>query len=136
MSILRPIIGRLDKCEFDASHKCTRRGYQREGPFADPKSFMTCPAGRTVVVGYMFWRPACKERHSFRTAKYELDPVERPMWSFDGNMESPTFAPSLRYLTGTRCHLFVKAGTIEYCTDCPHEFAGKTVPMVPIPDGE
>lgn len=45
-------------------------------------------------------------------------------------MEKPTFLPSLRYLSGTRCHLYVTNGEIYYCNDCPHEFRGKTVPMV------
>ena len=29
-----------------------------------------------------------------------------------------------------RCHLFVKNGQIEYCSDSTHSLAGKTVPMV------
>ena len=28
-----------------------------------------------------------------------------------------------------QCHLFVRAGMIEFLADCTHEFAGKTVPM-------
>jgi len=58
-------------------------------------------------------------------------------WSFDGNFESPTFSPSLlntwQFVGGKpekRCHLFVKNGQIEYCSDSTHSLAGKTVPMV------
>lgn len=32
-----------------------------------------------------------------------------------------------------RCHLFIRAGQIEFLGDCTHEFAGKTVPMEPLP---
>lgn len=28
------------------------------------------------------------------------------------------------------CHLFITDGTIQYCPDCTHALAGKTVPMV------
>jgi len=58
-----------------------------------------------------------------------------PRWSFNGDVEKPTFSPSLLVYdrsSGERktgCHLFVRDGMIEYCGDCPHEFAGKTIPM-------
>ena len=35
--------------------------------------------------GYIFFCPACKEGHFFDSR-----------WTFDGNMEAPTFTPSLR----------------------------------------
>jgi hypothetical protein len=80
---------------------------------------------------YLFWCPGCKCTH----------PFEVPRWTFDGNVEKPTFSPSLRVFYThpqtkqqvTTCHLFVKAGMIEYCGDSPHALAGKTVPMEPIP---
>jgi len=63
-----------------------------------------------------------------------------PSWAFDGNAEAPTFNPSIReYITkedGTQktlCHHFVKEGNIQYCSDSPHELAGKTVPLEDIP---
>ena len=37
-----------------------------------------------------FYCPGCEELHHFRIRG--ADP-----WEFDGNMEAPTFAPSLRY---------------------------------------
>ena len=72
----------------------------------------------------LFYCPACKCVHPF-----DLD-----RWTFNGDVERPTFSPSLRVLnptdTTTTCHLFVRDGRIEYCGDCPHEMAGKTVDMV------
>src|SRR5260370_9596629 len=53
-----------------------------------------------------------------------------PLWSFDGNFESPSFGPSLRMIGGNGCHLFVQQGQILYCPDSQHAMAGKTVPMV------
>jgi hypothetical protein len=83
---------------------------------------------------YVFWCPACDEHHS-----YQLGPGNRG-WQFDGNAESPTFTPSLLLKRsradyegcGPRCHLFVTAGKIAYCSDCEHEYAGRTVDMVPV----
>ena len=78
---------------------------------------------------FLFWCPACKAAHT-----YDTGGQHRPNWTFDGNLESPTFTPSLRYLTGTKCHLFVTNGVIQYCGDCPHDMAGKSTPMVDIPE--
>lgn len=92
---------------------------------------------------FWFWCPGCVTHHSFRTKAYKGEtravgagPV--PIWTFDGNMESPTFSPSLLYTgivspkTGKelgRCHLFLRAGVIEFLGDCSHELAGKRVPL-------
>jgi hypothetical protein len=80
-------------------------------------------------VHYEFHCPGCKGRHSFRVQGPE------PRWHFDGNRDKPTFVPSLAVSHGDqpghrRCHLFVRAGQIQYLSDCTHELAGQTVPMV------
>jgi hypothetical protein len=75
--------------------------------------------------------PACKEAHAFD---------ER--WDFNGNYEKPTFSPSFLtwvdanpqatrepFISGRRCHSFVRDGMIEYQSDCTHEFGGQTVPI-------
>ena len=71
---------------------------------------------------WKFYCPACKQNH-----------VYDKRWKFNGNVEKPTFTPSLRVMIGdtkeTLCHLFVTDGKIIYCNDCPHEFAGKTIEM-------
>jgi hypothetical protein len=70
--------------------------------------------------------------------------VERPnsvtgaRWSFDGNLEAPTFSPSILVNPGLpsgakgRCHSFIRAGRIEFLGDCGHPLAGQTVPMVDV----
>lgn len=70
---------------------------------------------------YTFHCKGCGHSHMFNE-----------QWTFNGNMESPTFSPSLlNYLpNGTeRCHLFVREGKIEYLSDCSHHLAGQTVEM-------
>lgn len=94
------------------------------------------------ITGYAFWCPGCKEHHSYRTQVLSQavadehphllnrDGTFPPTWEFDSNLEFPTFSPSLLYATKQpRCHLFVQAGKIIYCSDCDHELAGQTVEM-------
>jgi hypothetical protein len=84
---------------------------------------------------YWFWCPGCDTNHRFVT---KLPTGETgPVWSFDGNLEKPTFSPSLDCNRGHadpargvhRCHLFLKAGMVQYLGDCTHEYAGKTIPV-------
>lgn len=74
--------------------------------------------------GYVFWCPGCEENHLFSTDR----------WQFDGNMESPTFNPSLLYPTKKpRCHLFLHAGKLQFLNDCEHKLAGQTVDLPDYP---
>lgn len=72
---------------------------------------------------YIFFCPACQCVH----------PYTVPRWSFNGDMERPTFNPSLRVGKRegsgmeTACHLFLENGLIRYCGDCPHGMAGKSI---------
>jgi hypothetical protein len=100
--------------------------------------------------GYLFYCPACEGIHAYRVGG---DPA-RPQWSFNGNVEKPTFTPSLLCFTTygendgpdgkpqqlpngrrrTLCHLFVTDGKIIYCGDNPHKLNGQTVPLPELPD--
>src|SRR5260370_35313177 len=73
--------------------------------------------------GYRFYCPACRELHPL----YVAGPP--PLWSFDGNFESPSFGPSLRMIGGNGFHLFLQQGQILYRPDSHPARAGKTVPM-------
>jgi hypothetical protein len=76
------------------------------------------------IGGYIFYCPGCKEDHLFT--------IDR--WTFNGDLERPTFTPSLLYPSkAIRCHLYVTDGKIQYLTDCGHELAGQTVD---VPDWE
>ena len=91
-------------------------------------------ADSTIVT---FWCPGCEENHQIDTAK----------WEFDGDYDRPTFSPSYltwldpnpnvlpendpdgKYRNGFRCHSFIKAGMIEFLSDCTHHLAGQTVAL-------
>lgn len=84
-----------------------------------------------------FWCAGCQCGHYFRTAP---SPSTSPfagnsaIWTWDGDEQRPTVNPSIlvRYdgADGAkRCHLYVRAGHIEYLADCTHALAGKTIPM-------
>ena len=98
-----------------------------------------------VCSEYAFECPACGHLHSFRVVK-PGQTWSGPSWTFDGNLEKPTFTPSLRVydpaslvngvFTKTACHLNVTAGQIVFHGDCPHALAGKTVPMMDLVQSE
>jgi hypothetical protein len=79
-----------------------------------------------------FWCPGCQWVHMIPVEK--PNPVNGACWSFDGNVDAPTFAPSL-HLVG-QCHSFVRAGRIEFLSDCAHELAGQTVDIPDMPAEE
>jgi hypothetical protein len=84
----------------------------------------------------LFWCPGCDEPHQIDTEK----------WEFNGDYVKPTFSPSYLiwldpnpnaspefrnglYVTGFRCHSYIKGGKIEYLGDCTHKLAGQTVAL-------
>lgn len=93
---------------------------------------------------WSFWCPGCKCGHAFvvkwdpgLAEKMREDKLGTPTWTFNGDQAKPTFGPSLLYREEYEgkvqrvCHLYVKAGQIEFLGDCTHELRGKTVPMEP-----
>jgi hypothetical protein len=85
----------------------------------------------TKIAGicYTHWCPGCKQMH--------LINIEKPnrlgaIWSFDGNLESPTFNPSVNHVGS--CHYFIRSGQIAYCSDSKHEFSGQTIPLPDFPE--
>jgi hypothetical protein len=101
---------------------------------------------RRATNGYCHWCPGCKEMHLIGDS-----------WTFDGNLEVPTFSPSVK-ITGRQiiknergewtgewvrdgagnpidfvCHYFLTAGQFQFCGDSSHELAGQTVPLPALP---
>lgn len=100
-----------------------------------------------------FWCPGCDEAHAIQHGENG--------WTWDGNVETPTFSPSIlirggHYVDGKHpcwcdynrehpddqvkfgcgvCHSFVKDGQIQFLGDCTHSLAGQTVPIPPWPHG-
>ncbi len=111
-------------------------------------------AKRTGVLGdhLRWWCPGCRSEHVV-----PIKPFDPTGWDFDGDLGAPTLHPSVLVLAhqtlntaGTaflaaggsgadltdehrtstpRCHTFIRAGRIEFLSDCTHELAGQTVPM-------
>lgn len=92
-----------------------------------------------------FWCGGCQTHHA----------VTVPRWSWNGDLEKPTFRPSV-LVRGTvplsdaeaaavmagepfqpqdfTCHSYVTDGRIEYLSDSTHRLAGTTVDLPPISD--
>ncbi len=76
------------------------------------------------------WCPGCEEMHVL--------PWKRGGWTFDGNVDAPTFTPSFRHsykaeLSEQVCHYILTTGVLNFCGDCTHDLAGKSVPLPDLP---
>ena len=108
--------------------------------------------------GYQFWCPGCNEHHMVSIRLWRDG--GNPVWEFKGDLERPTFEPSVLHRTGhfaddrgdkhpcwctyeqrlgkpspykcQRCHSYVEAGKIRFLADCSHKLAGQIVDMVPV----
>lgn len=83
--------------------------------------------------GWMHWCPGCKDIHAIA--------VEKPFdngakWTFNGNMDQPTFSPSIAVGKPVYCHYFIQDGMIRYCSDSTHALSGQHVPLPSIPAEE
>lgn len=80
---------------------------------------------------FMFWCPACQCGHGVWTT--QPNGHTGAVWEFNGNFESPTISPSLLIHHGKDgkeiCHVVVSLGILNYCSDCTHSMAGKSIPM-------
>lgn len=110
---------------------------------------------RRTETGFTYWCQGCEEMHSVRTDGGGA-------WDFDGNLEAPTFSPSVLVTTGHfiaghtagsrcwctynaehpdkpapfechRCHTFIRGGLVEFLSDCTHALAGQTLPLPNLP---
>lgn len=101
----------------------------------------------------MFWCPGCKCGHAVWVSS--PNELTHATWTFNGNMERPTFQPSLKIthpiwtppVTPENqeewrrapwqqtqvehiCHSVVTDGKIHYCGDCTHELKNQVIDMV------
>lgn len=79
----------------------------------------------------MIFCPACQCGHGF----------DEKRWTFNGDVDRPTFHPSMLIRgvksglnepldpTPTVCHSFVTDGKIQFLNDCTHALAGQTVDL-------
>lgn len=78
---------------------------------------------------YFHWCPGCLSMHPLPDS-----------WTFDGNLEEPSFAPSFLHTIGHNdrpteiCHYVLTKGILNFCSDCHHELANQSVPLPDIPE--
>jgi hypothetical protein len=105
---------------------------------------------RSVAGVYSYWCQGCEEMHAVTAG-----------WQFDGNVDAPTFSPSVLVTSGhychgwkgpscwctynaeragdpapfkcSRCHTFIKGGMVQFLSDCTHALAGQTLPLPDLP---
>ena len=91
--------------------------------------------GKEIIVGikvrdtngnqaYCFFCPGCKCGHVFTCGK--------DLWQFNGNLEKPTFTPSLfcnKNDPKTWCHSNVIDGFILFSAECFHELKNQKVEL-------
>ena len=104
---------------------------------------ITSTAHPNKIVGYRFFCPGCKDLHHYwivsGVAGYLAGGSTHPVWDFDGNLEFPTFSPSLRRTGGPAddpdiCHLTLTSGLFHFHDDSTHELSGKQdIPMEEYP---
>jgi hypothetical protein len=89
----------------------------------------------------VFECPGCKVKHGIQHG-----PGSGPRWGWNGNVEKPTFTPSILVTWSEPsdkpgefddtskdlkkvCHSFVTDGRIQFLGDCTHALAGQTVDL-------
>lgn len=91
-----------------------------------------------VARGLWLWCPGCDLAHRPRAALPDGTHGDGPIWEWNGATDATfTISPSLLVTTnkhGFRCHSFIRDGHWQFLSDCTHQLAGQTVPMVPVPD--
>lgn len=88
--------------------------------------------------GFGHWCPGCLCAHIFWVGS-KLHPV----WTFNGDVEKPTFSPSMRSFVPadaedgtpeqTLCHYFLTAGIINFLADSSCHALRGNVPLPPFP---
>ena len=103
---------------------------------------------RKTERGYVHWCPACKQMHTLPDG-----------WTFNGDVNKPTFTPSFK-TSGNQlvldaggnwtgewrrdaqgnpipytCHYILTNGILNFCGDCTHSMANKSVPLPELPNG-
>lgn len=63
--------------------------------------------------------------------------VTRPSWAWNGSVDLPTLSPSLLSagsdVSGDHlCHSFIRAGRVQFLSDCSHSLAGQTVDLLDV----
>lgn len=89
---------------------------------------------------YWFMCPGCRFDHRVIVRWGSTSGRNNPTWSFNGNLDKPTFQPSLLVQwqdvhDKKVCHSYITDGRIQFLPDCTHELAGQTVEMEEVDAG-
>lgn len=83
---------------------------------------------------YMFDCPGCMMSHMVYVHHKDY---RKPCWTWNGNMQKPTFQPSLlvQWEHGENnekraCHSFITDGRIHFLNDSTHGLAGQVVDLL------
>ena len=88
-------------------------------------------SGRSIVA-YLAFCPACRFAHRFIVSN-GCDPDH--IWSFNGDVSSPAFDPSLKVTSGDDiCHSYLRGGVWTFLDDSTHGVVGG-VSMLDFPLG-
>lgn len=99
--------------------------------------------GRVENFGYFHWCPGCKKHHTIAVDKPFSNGAR---WTFNGNLEAPSFQPSMHIKVGPYyhnnedtgptiidiCHYFLTDGQMHFLADCTHELKGQIVALTDI----
>lgn len=79
--------------------------------------------------------PGCDMLHPVYLARDPSD-KNQSIWRFDGNLECPTFTPSVvtKLSDVKKCHVFVIQGKIQYLDDCWHHLRSTTIDLPDVPE--
>jgi hypothetical protein len=77
---------------------------------------------------YLYWCEGCGFEHAFALKS------EGGHHEFNGDLNVPTLTPSLLHDCEKRCHSYIKAGVIQYLSDCWHHLKGQTIQLPDIDD--
>ena len=89
---------------------------------------------RLVTNGvYKHWCPGCKKIHEIDVLN-----VNHHCWSFSGNMDYPTFRPSIKIMKEGQmvCHYNLVEGIVHFFGDSEHDLKWHSVALDDIPDDQ
>ncbi|MFA6066883.1 MAG: DUF6527 family protein [Candidatus Babeliaceae bacterium] len=79
---------------------------------------------------FLFECPGCEHAH----VVYVKESAQKIAWDFNGDIDKPTFSPSIlnKWTEGEAhkvCHCYIEDGKIQFLGDCTHELKNQTVEL-------
>jgi hypothetical protein len=99
---------------------------------------------RRMKTAVAHWCPGCSEMHVIHV---DAPNASGARWTWDGNIEKPTFQPSINIRINppdhphyqpqamtSICHYFLHGGNLQFLGDCTYHLKGRTVPLPDLPE--